>query len=136
MHTLILIHSYSYSHTHTLILIHSYSGTGWESSDSAEHELVSSSSPDGSDQSPRGPLSPKYYNLWVSLTSSPFLPLSLSFRNPLTVSHSYPLSPVRHLPPLPPVSVCIDTDTAMPSSPVPTHALIRAHLPEGQRTIV
>ena len=54
----------------------------------------------------------------------------------MTVSHSYPLSPVRHLPPLPPVSVCIDTDTAMPSSPVPTHALIRAHLPEGQRTIV
>ena len=131
MHTLI--------HSHTLILVHSYSYT---------HSLVQ----DGRVVIQLNMswclvvLLMDLINLHVdlshqSITTSGFLlpplPSSLSlFRNPLTVSHSYPLSPVRHLPPLPPVSVCIDTDTAMPSSPVPTHALIRAHLPEGQRTIV
>ena len=59
-----------------------------------------------------------------SIIKAPYpLSLSLSLRNPLNFSHSYPLS-----------LLCFTF--RMPSSSVFTHPLIRAHFPEGQRTIV
>ena len=54
----------------------------------------------------------------------------------MTISHSCPISP----PPPPPSSLPLivnDNDVSLiPSSPLPHNCLIRAHLPEGQRTIV
>lgn len=61
------------------------------------------------------------------------------YRSPLTVSRSCPLSPpVSYLPPLPPAHLIttIESEQPTPSSPLPSNSLIRAHLPEGQRTIV
>lgn len=88
--------------------------TGWESGDSAE--FASGSSPDFSNQSPQESVSPK---------------------SPLTISHSCPISPP---PPPPPSSLPLivnDNDVSLiPSSPLPHNCLIRAHLPEGQRTII